>query len=116
MMVVVVMMMRMMIMSRFRLTIDGFLDWWMDLLTTLTHDSELQAVNSATDNLHNSQITTAHAKDFPAYYIFNRSLATDSNSGDCSASRTPVHSSQTPIQKSVGRPTFLPYNFSAWTP
>jgi hypothetical protein len=38
--------------------------WGMDLLTTYTHNSELQAVNSIAANLHNSQITTASAKPF----------------------------------------------------
>jgi hypothetical protein len=48
---------------------------------------------SATANLHNSQITTPPAKHFQS-----RSLATASNSGDSSASRAQVPSSQTPIQ------------------
>jgi hypothetical protein len=60
-------------------TIDGVLDWILDLLTTYTHDSELQAVTVAIANLHNSQITTAPPKSFAACYVFNsRSLATAS--------------------------------------
>jgi hypothetical protein len=54
---------------------------------------------SATDNLHISQITTAHAKPFPACCVFiSRSLATTSNSGESSASRAQVFSSQTSVQ------------------
>jgi hypothetical protein len=42
------------------------LDWWMDLLTTYTHDSELQA----TANLHKSQIAAAPDNPFQACYVF----------------------------------------------
>jgi hypothetical protein len=64
----------------------------------------------ATANLHNSQITTATAKYFPARCVFtSRSLITASNSGDSSALRALVLcerrlpsncliSSQTPVQ------------------
>jgi hypothetical protein len=54
---------------------------------------------SATANLLNSQITTAPAKSFPACCVFTSlSLETASNSGDSSASRAQVLSSQTPVQ------------------
>jgi hypothetical protein len=54
---------------------------------------------SATANLHNSQITTAPAKPFPACYVFTgHSLAMASNSGDSSASRAQVLSSQPSMQ------------------
>jgi hypothetical protein len=54
---------------------------------------------STTVNLHNFQITTAPAKPFPVCYVFtSRSLATASNSGDSSASREQVFSSETPVQ------------------
>jgi hypothetical protein len=44
-------------------------------------------------------IFTAAAKPFPAFYVFtSRSLATAFNSGDSSASRAQVLSSQTPVQ------------------
>jgi hypothetical protein len=60
----------------------------MDLLTIYTHHSELQVINSAIANLHTLQNTTTPAKPFPACCVFNsRSLATDSDSGDFSASR-----------------------------
>jgi hypothetical protein len=40
----------------------------------------------AIDNLHNSQITTAPAKPFPACFVFtSHSVAMVSNSGDSSA-------------------------------
>jgi hypothetical protein len=53
---------------------------------------------STTTNLHNSQITTAPAKPFPAYVFIIRSLVKASNSGDSSDSRDQVLSSQTPVQ------------------
>jgi hypothetical protein len=57
---------------------------------------------SATANLHYSQITTAPAKPFPACYVFtSRFLATASNSGDSSALRAQILSSQTPVQNSL---------------
>jgi hypothetical protein len=73
------------------------LDWWMDLLTTYTHDSELQVITSPTINLHSSQITTATAKPFPGF--ISRSPATASNSAVSSASRAQVLFSQPPVQK-----------------
>jgi hypothetical protein len=66
---------------------------------------------SATASLHNSQITTAPAKPFLACCVFTScSLATASNSGDSSASRSQVLASQTPIQNWLGRPNCPPYN------
>jgi hypothetical protein len=54
---------------------------------------------SAIANLHNSQITTAPAKPFPACCLFTSlSLATTSNSGDSAASRTQALPSPTPVQ------------------
>jgi hypothetical protein len=74
------------------------LDWWMDLLTIYTYDSELQAITAPPANVHNSQLTTAHAMLFPSYCVFtSRSLATVSNGGDFSASGAKVLSSQTPV-------------------
>jgi hypothetical protein len=60
--------------------VNGFID---HLYTRLGTSSNY----SAKANLHNSQITTAAAKHFPACYVFTRrSLITASNSGDSSAS------------------------------
>jgi hypothetical protein len=54
---------------------------------------------SATANLHNSQMTTAPAKPFPACCVStSRSLAMASNSGDSSDSRSRVLSPQPPMQ------------------
>jgi hypothetical protein len=76
------------VLSRVWVTIDGGLDWILDLLTTYTTRLETTSNYSAVANLHNSQLTTAHAKSFSACYVFtSRSLATASNSGDSSASR-----------------------------
>jgi hypothetical protein len=67
------------------------LDWWMDLLTTYTQDTQVQIITASPLYLHNSQITTAPAKLSPACCVFtSRSLATASNSGDSSASRSQV--------------------------
>jgi hypothetical protein len=73
--------------------------WWMDLLTTYTHHSELQVITFLL--LNSLQITIAHAKLFPVFYVFNSSsLATASNNGDSSASRAQVISSQPSSQNS----------------
>jgi hypothetical protein len=73
------------------LTIDGvWIGEW--IYWPLIHSPLRNTSNYiATANLHNSQITTAPAKPFPACCVFtNRSLATASNSGDSSASRAQV--------------------------
>jgi hypothetical protein len=58
-------------------TLDGVLNWILDLLITYIHDSELKAI-TATANLH---------KPFSACCGFtSRPLLTASNSGDSSAS------------------------------
>jgi hypothetical protein len=54
---------------------------------------------SATATLHKSQVTVTHAKPFLACRVFtSRSLTTAYNSGDSSASRAQVLSSQPPVQ------------------
>jgi hypothetical protein len=74
--------------------VNGFID---HLYTRLVITSNYRA----TANLHSSQITTVHAKPFPAYCVFtSRFLTTAFNSGDPSASRAEVLSSQTPVQNS----------------
>jgi hypothetical protein len=102
------------------------MDWWMDLLTTYIHDSELQVIKAPL------LISTIHESPqhplslFPACCVNSRSLATASNSGDYSAScahvftvrrisrnRTLVNcqpnysaiSSQPPLQSSIQLPT-----------
>jgi hypothetical protein len=91
----------------------GFgLDWWIDLLTTYTNDSELQAITAP------PVISTIHKSPqhqlslFLACCVFtSRSLATASNSGDSSASGTQVLSSQPPVQNSTDNylcPFFIP--------
>jgi hypothetical protein len=84
------------------------LDWWMDLLNSHTHNSELQAITAP------PLISTAPAKPFLACRVFtSRSLATASNSGDSSASRAEVLSSQTPVQDGTIATSSLAYNISA---
>jgi hypothetical protein len=65
--------------------------WWLDLLTTYTHHSELQVV---TVPLLNSTIHRSPQHPlcvFPACCVFNSfSIVTAYNSGDSSASRTHV--------------------------
>jgi hypothetical protein len=68
----------------------------MDLLTTYTHDLELQALTTLSLN------SAAHDKPFSAGCVFtSRSLVTASNSEDSSASRVQVLSSQSPVQNST---------------
>jgi hypothetical protein len=67
------------ILSRDRVTVDGVLDWRLDLLTTLTHDSWLQLIIEKL-LISTLQIITAHTKSFQS--------ATASNSGDSSAAPT----------------------------
>jgi hypothetical protein len=78
------------------------LDWWIDLLTTHIYDSKIQTITTP------PLISTIHKSPqhplrvFPAYYDFiSRSLATASNSGDSSASRAQVLSSQPPAHNSL---------------
>jgi hypothetical protein len=62
------------------------LDWWMDLLTTYIHHSELQVITAPlVITIHR---TPQHLLSlFPACCVFNsRSLATDSNIGDSATS------------------------------
>jgi hypothetical protein len=75
------------------------MDWWMDLLKTYTHHSKLQVITglSLISILYKSP---QHPLSFlPACcIIISRSLTTASYSGDSSASRVQVRSSQTPAQ------------------
>jgi hypothetical protein len=83
--------------------VNGFIDHSYTRLGTTSN-------YSATANPHNSKINTAPAKPFPAFRDFtSRYLATASNSGDSSASRTQVSSSQPPLQNSTEliAPAFL---------
>jgi hypothetical protein len=80
---------------------NGFIDY---LYTRLVSTSNY----NATTDLYNSQITTAPAKPFPACYVFtSRFQATASNSGDSSASRPQVISSQPSLQNCL-RTNFFP--------
>jgi hypothetical protein len=86
------------VLSHVWVTIDGGLDWILDLLTTYTHDSELQAitVSSLISKIHKSP---QHTQYFSSYCVFtSRSLATASNNGDSSASRAQDLSSQPAVQ------------------
>jgi hypothetical protein len=66
----------------------------------LIHTTQNYKHYSAVANLHNSQITTAPAKHFPACCAFtSHSLAVASNSGDCLASHAQILPSQPPVQK-----------------
>jgi hypothetical protein len=69
------------------------------ILTTYTCNPVSTCNYTSTANLHNSQITTAPAKPFPALFVFtSRSLATTSNTRDTSVSRAQDLSSQIPVQ------------------
>jgi hypothetical protein len=70
------------------------MDWWMDLLTTYTHHSELQVITALS-------LIPILCKSSSACSVSNsRSLATAPDSGDFSAFRDQVLSSQSPMQNS----------------
>jgi hypothetical protein len=79
----------------------------MDSWTTYTHHSELQVIRTL--SLIPTLYKSLHAKSSPVCCVFtSRSLVTASNSGDSSASRTRVLSSQPPVQNSaLNRPVRL---------
>jgi hypothetical protein len=75
--------------------VNGFID---HLKTRLRNTNNYRA----TSNLHNSRITIALAKPFPACCVLiSHSLATASNNGDSSALRAQFLSSQIPVQNST---------------
>jgi hypothetical protein len=90
------------------------LDWWMELLTTYTHESQIRTSNyNATANLHKS--SQHRLRIFQPAVFTSRSLATASNSGDSSRRYCPANipqlkrqlnyraiSSQPPLQNSTG--------------
>jgi hypothetical protein len=107
-------------------TINGVLNRVLDILTTYTHDSELQVITAPALISTLFQITTVPSMSFPVYVFTSRSLATASNNGDPSASRAHVlserrlpsnclFSSQTPVQNWLGCSSCLPHNSSART-
>jgi hypothetical protein len=76
----------------------GLENEFIDYIYTLLGTTSTSNYGANADH-HNSQITKALAKPFPARCVFlSRSLVTDSNSGDFSASRAQVRSPQTPVQ------------------
>jgi hypothetical protein len=78
----------------FRL-VNGFIDHLYTQFGTISNYSTIAY-------LHNSQITTAPSKPFPACCVFiSHSLATASNKGESSASCAQVLSSQPPMQNST---------------
>jgi hypothetical protein len=75
------------ILSRVGVILDWVFDWMLDLL--------IHVVTMNIANIHTLQITTAHAKYFPACGVFtSRSLVTASNSGESStaALKSSLHS------------------------
>jgi hypothetical protein len=67
------------------------MDWWKYLLTTYTHNSELQEITTL--SLISTLYKSLHAKSSPACSVFtSRSLATASNSGNSSTSCSQVRS------------------------
>jgi hypothetical protein len=69
-------------------------DCIMDLMTTYRSSLQITITLSLISTLYKS----LHAKSFPACSVFTRRfLVTEFNSGDASASRAQVLSSQTPV-------------------
>jgi hypothetical protein len=68
------------------MTIDGVLDWLLDLLTTLARNVITLNYTTIAD-FHTLQVTVMHTKFFPAHSVFTSScLVTASNNGYSSAS------------------------------
>jgi hypothetical protein len=96
------------------------LEWWMNLLTTYTHDSELQGITAplliftihkspqhplshfqpVMSSPSGSTLPRVGARRKKRNVFTSSSLATASNSADSSASRAQVPSSQPPMQNS----------------
>jgi hypothetical protein len=69
-------------MSRDGVTLNGVLDWRLDLLSTLHTQHVITPNHSAIADLHTLQINVTHAKSFPACSVFTSScLVTASNNG-----------------------------------
>jgi hypothetical protein len=104
-----------MLLSCVWVTIDGALDWILDLLTTYTHNLLVQIITAQ------SLISTTHKSPqhllslLPACVFTSHSLATASNSGDFSVSCAKVLSSLTRVQNSLGSPNWVQDNSSAQT-
>jgi hypothetical protein len=77
------------------------LEWWLDLLTTYTQDSKLQAITAPPliSTIHKSQHLLTLFTDCCVF--ISHSLAMADNSGDSSVSRTQVLSSQPPMQNTT---------------
>jgi hypothetical protein len=83
------------------------MDWWINLLPTYAHHSQLQVITAVTliSTIHKS----LHAKSFPACSDFNsHSLTAASNSGDSPASRAQVLLSEPLVQKTTLNSTTAP--------
>jgi hypothetical protein len=114
------------------------LDWWMNLLTTCTHHSELQIFTAL--SLISTLYQSLHAKSSPACSVFtSRCLVTALNNGDSSASvltsllfgeyqttelstviqrhlfSAPLAELNSQLTGSLGRPRCLAYNTFART-
>jgi hypothetical protein len=84
------------------------LDWWMDLLTTYTHNLELQVITALSLSPHFTNHHSTRWDFFQTGVSLNScSLSTASNSRDSSASRTQVLLSQPPVQNSCRLSTQL---------
>jgi hypothetical protein len=84
------------------------MDWWMDLLTTYTHHSELQVITAL------SLISTVYKSPQHPLSLFSaccilisRFLGKASNNGDSSASRAQVFLLQPPMHNSYELSTQL---------
>jgi hypothetical protein len=91
------------------------LDWWKDLLTTLTHNSELQAITAP------PLISTIHKSAQHPLSLFQTAMSSLAIPWqrllivEILKIHAPKYSLQTPIQNWLGQLNCLPYNSSAWT-
>jgi hypothetical protein len=76
-------------------------NWWMNLLTTYTHNSELQVITALLLIVTFCKSPQHPLSRFQSTVFTSRCLAATSNNGDSSASRAQVLSSQSPMQNST---------------
>jgi hypothetical protein len=91
------------------------LDWWMDLLTTYTYDSELQAITAPPliSTIHkSSQHPLSHF--LACCVLISRSLAAAATSGDSSAFRALVLTSQRTVQNWTILNWLCPLLITSW--
>jgi hypothetical protein len=101
------------ILSREGVTLDGVLDWILDLWSTSTQLA-VTLNYSAIADLHISQIAITHAKSFPARSVISSCLVTASNNGYSSASvlKSYLNGGSLPTEHSCNLPAAISHKTS----